>query len=178
MAFILLAIFLAILIGLTVWSYNAGQSWQVLLTPIALTLAAIIAYRQLQHARHTRCAGLLLEIQKWWDNNEMVESKQLLWEMENPKDEILQLYKTKDRNFMKIIRVAEFGESLGILVARQYIEVEDIWLLFENDWKKRYEDFSGMINELKQKDPLDNTFSNLKFLCEELEKTHIKQGSS
>ena len=105
----------------------------------------------------------------------MVESRQLLWEMKNPSDEILQLYKDKDKNLMKIIRVAEFGESLGVLVRRKYMEVEDIWLLFEDDWKERYEDFSGVMKELRKINPADNTFCNLKLLCDELDKTHPKK---
>ncbi|GAH55612.1 unnamed protein product, partial [marine sediment metagenome] len=159
-------------------AYIGGEAWPMLLTPIALTLAAFIAYRQLQHARHTRCAGFLLEIQKWWDSSDMVESRQLLWEMGNPHDEILQLYKDRDKNLMKIIRVAEFGESLGILVSKKYVEAEDIWLLFEDDWRKRYEDFSGVIEELKKIDPTDNTFCNLKLLCDELDKIHPKKEAA
>ena len=161
---------LAILISVTVWVCRQGQSWTALVTPIVLTIAAIIAYRQLQHAHHTRCARLLLEIQKWWTSSEMVEARQLLWEMENRRDRILQLYKAKDKNFIKIIRVAEFGESLGILVSRHYVEAKDIWLLFEDDWKQWYEDFGGVMDELQQINPSDTTFCNLKVLCEELDK--------
>lgn len=174
MVFILLAILLAILIFLVFLASSQGEAWPMLLTPIALTIAAMIAYRQLQHARHTRCAGLMLEIQKWWDSSEMVESRQLIWEMKNRRNGILQLYKDNDKNFMKVIRVAEFGESLGILVSRKYVEIEDIWLLFEHDWKERYEDFSGVIEEVRKIDPDDNTFSNLKLLCDELDKIHPK----
>lgn len=100
----------------------------------------------------------------------MAESRQLLWEMKNPKAEILKLYKTKDEKFIKVLKVAEFGESLGVLVSCGYIEAKDIWLVFEYDWKKWYQDFGGVIEELKKKDPADTTFCNLKLLYEELGK--------
>ena len=167
-----LGIFLAILIGLTVWSCNAGQNWQVLLTPIALTLAAAIAYQQLEHARHTRCAGLLLDIMKWWNSDEMLESRQLVWRMRDAKAEILSLYKAKDEKFGIAVRMGLFGESLGVLVLKRYVDIKDIWLLFENDWKEVYQDYSGYLGELKKKD--DTTFCNLKLLYEELAKIHIK----
>jgi hypothetical protein len=165
---------LVILISLTVWAYIKEHTWTALLTPLVLTVAAIIAYRQLQHAHHTRCAGLLLDIMRWWNSDEMLASRQLVWQMRNAKAEILRLYKDKDENFGKAIRMGQFGESLGILVLRKYIDVKDIWLLFENDWKEVYQDYSGYLDELKKKDASDSTFCNLKLLCEELAKVHVK----
>ena len=168
----LFGIFLAILIFLAVLSCSRGEGWQILLTPIALVLAGTIAYQQLEHARHTRCAELLLDIMKWWNSNEMLESRQLVWQMQNPKVEILNLYKTKDEKFGKAVRMGQFGESLGVLVSRKYIDAQDIWSLFEYDWEEVYQDYSGYLNELKKKDTLDTTFCNLKLLCEELRKIH------
>ncbi|MCJ7426116.1 MAG: hypothetical protein MUO17_03145 [Dehalococcoidales bacterium] len=166
----LFGVFLAILIFLVVFAYCKGYDWPILFTPIALVLAGAIAYQQLEHARHARCAGLLLDIMKQWNSKEMAESRQLLWEMKNPKDEILKLYKAKDENFIKVLKVAEFGESLGVLVLCGYIETKDVWLVFEYDWKERYQYFSGLLEELKKKNPSDTTFCNLKFLYEELDK--------
>ena len=174
MVFILLVIFLAILIFLVFLASSQGEAWPMLLTPIALTLAAIIAYRQLQHARHTRCAGLLLDIMKWWNSAEMLESRQLVWQMRNAKVEILKLYKAKDKKFGKVIRMGQFGECLGILVQKKYVDAMDIWLLFENDWEEVYRDYSGFLNEVKKKDALDTTFCNLRLLYEELAKIHVK----
>ena len=171
---ILLAIFLAILIFLGFWAYCTGAAWPMLLTPIALTIAAIIAYRQLQHARHTRCAGLLLDIMKWWNSSEMLESRQLIWQMRDAKTEILKLYQTKDKKFGKAVRMGQFGEALGVLILRGYVEPKDIWLLFENDWKDVCQDYSGYLEELKKIDGRDSTFCNLIYLCEELAKIHIK----
>ena len=78
MIYVLLAIFLAILIFLGLWAYIVGDAWPMLLTPIALTLAASIAYRQLQHARHTRCADLLMQLHQTWDSKEYIKSRVLM----------------------------------------------------------------------------------------------------
>ena len=104
----------------------------------------------------------------------MLESRQLVWQMRNARAEILKLYKAKDEEFGKAVRMGQFGESLGVLVIRKYIDVKDIWLLFENDWEEVYQDYSDYLGELKKKDTLDTTFCNLKRLCEKLAKIHIK----
>ena len=131
---------------------------------------AIVAIGQLKHAYHTRCAELLLNIMRWWNSDEIADSRLLIWNMKNKKDEILKLYKAKKEDFVKVLKVAEFGECLGVLVARKYVDKRDIWSLFEHDWEKQYQNFSGMIDEVKQKDPLDTTLCNLKLLYEELDK--------
>ena len=168
----LFAALLAIITFLVVWACQRGDAWIAGLTPVAIIFAAIIAYRQLKHTYHARRAGVLLDIMKWWDSNDMKESRQILWEMKDPKSEILKLYKAKDKNFMKVIKMADFGEALGVLISREYIDKKDLWLMFENDWKEWYQDFSGLLDELKKKNPLDNTFCNFKVLYEELEKIH------
>ncbi|MBA7632199.1 hypothetical protein ES703_39742 [subsurface metagenome] len=174
MIFFILAIVLAILISLVFVASSQGQAWPMLFTPIALTIAAMIAYRQLQHARHTRCAGLLLDIMKWWNSQEMLESRQLVWRMQDATAEILSLYKAKDKKFGIAVRMGQFGEALGILVLRRYVDKKDIWLLFENDWEDVYQDYSGFLDELKKTDVHDTTFCNLKLLCEELAKIHVR----
>ena len=73
---------------------------------------------------------------------------------------------------MKVVRVANFGEALGILVAKKYIDKEDIWLVFEYDWNEKYQYFSSLVDERKKENPLDTTFCNLKLLYEELDKIH------
>lgn len=150
--------------------YILGGDWTSLFTPFIVIIAVIIAYRQLGHARHTRCAQLLLDVMKWWNSEGMTEGRKLIWKMGNSKDEILKLCKDKNMDFFKVLRVAEFGECLGVLVRRKYIEKKDIWLLFEYDWKEWYQDFSGVVDSLKTEDSLDTTFCNLKLLYEEMDK--------
>lgn len=166
----LLGVFLAIIISLAIWAYFKGEVWTALVTPVVLAVAAVIAYQQLEHARHTRCAELLLDIMKWWVSDEISEARQLLLNMPDAKNEIVRLYKAGHVNFAKVVKIAEFGESLGVLVSRHYVDKKDIWLLFEDDWKKYYELFDGYLCHLKQLDPLDTTFYNFKVLYEELDK--------
>jgi len=163
---------LVILICLVVWAYYQGQNWPALFTPIVLIVAAIIAYRQLEHARHARCAGLLLDIMKWWNSDDMMVSRELIWKMKNTREEILKLYQEKDGKFIKVVKIGQFGECLGVLVLRNYINVKDIWLLFEDDLEKLYQDFGGFLEELKKSDPLDTTFCNFKMLCDALHRIH------
>lgn len=172
--YFLFGIILIILTFLVFWADYKGHSWIAGITPIVLTFAAFIAYQQLKHARHTRCAELLLDIMKWWNSNEMLESRQLVWQMRDAKAEILTLYKTKDKKFGTAVKMGQFGEALGVLILRGYVDPKDIWLLFENDWEDVYQDYSGFLDELKKKDVRDTTFCNLKLLCEELAKIHIK----
>ncbi len=168
----LLGILVAGVICLAIWVYRTGGTWTGLVTPAVLAVAALIAYRQLEHARHTRCAELLLSIMKWWNSEEMRESRQLLWKMDNARDKIVELHRAKDERFGKVVKVGQFGEYLGVLVLRKYVDAYDIWLLFEDDWKIYYQEFTKYLEELKQLNTFDTTFCNFKLLCEELDKIH------
>ena len=101
-------------------------------TPLLVAGGIWLAITQLKSGQNTRMAEILLSITERWDSKEMEESRHTIFEYE-PK-ELAEAINEADKNnsddLYKLIRVANFFDTVGLMVVEGLLRCEMTYKLF------------------------------------------------
>lgn len=98
-----------------------------------LVLALVVAWSQVKEARRARHAHLLLDLSRRWDDQQLVDSRQISVDYETPEDlrEAVKGFRERRHdNYFVLLRIPNFFEHLGLLYHQETVSLEilDNWL--------------------------------------------------
>lgn len=104
----------------------------MVITPLLLGGAIWLAVNQWKSGRNTRIAQIMLSITERWDSKEMEESRHAIFQFE-PKElkkAIDEADKNNSQELYKLIRVANFFDTVGLMVVEGLLHCETTYRLF------------------------------------------------
>ena len=130
---------------------NTIATWAIIATPIIIGAGFYFAYRQCQSMRNARIAQLVIDLMSVWDSPEMSESRRKV----NESSKNLQKdYEAADQAnqieaYSSLIRVANFFDELGVLVAEGLLDIGIAYDVFGKAEKTYYGIYEPMITTKK-----------------------------
>ena len=105
--------------------------WATIITPILLIAAVIFAFTQWKTAQNARMAQIILSITEKWDSQHMEESRILVSKSGNElKRKIEEADSSNSPDISVLVRVANFFDSLGAMVAEGFLSCKMGYRLF------------------------------------------------
>jgi len=104
---------------------SSCANWALIATPIIIAIGLYFAYRECVSVRNARIAQTIVSLMSVWDSDGMAESRRKV----NESGKNLQVdYEVSDEkneldSYTSYIRVANFFDGLGALVAEGYLDV-------------------------------------------------------
>lgn len=123
---------------------SSAANWALIATPFIIAGGLYLAYRECTSIRNARITQTIISLMKVWDSDGMAESRRKV----NESGKNLQAdYEDSDKRndigtYTSYIRVANFFDGLGALVAEGYLDVRiayDHWGKAEKTYYMLYE---------------------------------------
>lgn len=123
-------------------------------TPVIIVVGFIFAYRQLKASLNTRLAGFILSMSVHWDGRLMEESRRKVDESgQDLKVRIEEAVNNhNDEELHKLVRVANFFDSLGALVTEGLIDCRVAYKLFGRTEDHYYNCYRPILENTNYKD--------------------------
>jgi len=126
-----------------------------IITPIVIGLGFFYARRQLAATRNARVAEIFLSITKQWDSSEMEESRCMIDQYNSTRlrqriEE--ENAKPGSKDLRLLVRVANFFDSLGLLVMEGLIGCSMAYKLFGRAEEHFYEAYRPILEDPRYKD--------------------------
>lgn len=104
----------------------------IIATPVIILVGFVLTYKHLQASRHTRLAQMILSMTAEWDGVLMEESR---WKVDECGKKLKsciekEAKKPNSKELHKLVRVANFFDSIGLLVMEGLLDVHMAYKLF------------------------------------------------
>lgn len=119
----------------------------IITTPIIIVIGFYFAYGQWQAMRNARIAQVVISLMSVWDSPEMAESRR---KVNESGDNLKRDYESADKAnqieaYSSLIRVANFFDELGVLVAEGFLQTCVAYGVFGKAEKTYYRLYEPMI---------------------------------
>jgi hypothetical protein len=157
-------------------------------TLIVVVVTASVALRGLRDARQTRHGQLVTELMRDWTEPNMVEAIKLHGQYAEPK--IVQLIDTiwgpakrtptedEQRDYAKLILVANMIEALGVLASEKAITPEAIYKMWGGAILSAWPKWDTAINNLRIYDKEPDTFIHFESLAAEIRRISAERKAA
>lgn len=121
-------------------------------TPALLGFGIWLAIRQWKSGQNTRMAEIMLSITERWDSKEMEESRHAIFQYEPNalKEAINEADKNNTQDLYKLIRVANFFDTVGLMVIEGLLTCEMTYKLFGEAEANVYKYYAPILLDPKQ----------------------------
>ena len=124
----------------------------MIVTPLLLGGAIWLAVYQWKSGRNTRIAQIMLSITERWDSKEMEESRYTIFQ-HKPKElrnAINEADENNSQELYKLIRVANFFDTVGLMVVEGLLHCETTYRLFGEAEANAYKYYAPILSDPKQ----------------------------
>ena len=135
---------------LITWIVNIA--W--IITPIVIGLGFFFAYRQLVATRNARMAEIILSITQQWDSPQMELSRRMVDQCGRHLRERIEEEEGKpdSEDLRTLVRVANFFDSLGLLIMEGFLSCSMTYKLFGRAEEHFYNAYRSILEEPRYKE--------------------------